>query len=130
MNHSVKGCLLGLLLVSGCVQTDVLFNEPVTCSFQYYQYMDDVSHETKKNSKPLTWSFTGLNTASPMYSTAGESGSVTVYPHEFAGGISLFIPLESGAHLFSIWPSGLAYWSKHKELGLMAAEQFRGKCEN
>ena len=118
-----------LLFISVNVLAEVSFTEQVNCSFNYYQFMDDDSHKSKEHKKPLDWSFGNLTTT-PSYISGGDSGKVLLHQHQMGGGISFFLPEGNGAHLFSIWPNGVAYWSKHNVIGTPATQQFRGTCSN
>ena len=51
--------------------------------------------------------------------------------HPTGKGMSIFLTQGSGAHMFTVWPDGTAFWSKHNAIGdSKATQQFRGTCVN
>jgi hypothetical protein len=104
---------------------------PVTCNFQYGQYMDSKKAQTDTQKSTLEWNFFNLLDSGPRFLSGGDSGSVFVHLHETSDGVSIWLKQGNGAHLFSIWPDGTAFWSKHNDLlGSKATQQFRGVCTN
>lgn len=104
---------------------------PVSCDFQYGQYMDSQKAETDTQKSVLGWNFFDLLGARPNYLSGGDSGSITVYRQKTSDGVSMLLKQGNGAHLFSIWPDGTAFWSKHNDIfGQKATQQFRGTCKN
>lgn len=104
---------------------------PVSCDFQFGQYMDSQKAETDVQKSVLEWNFFELMGAKPTFLSGGDSGSLTVYRQKTSDGVSMLLKQGNGAHLFSIWPDGTAFWSKHNDLGgQKATQQFRGTCQN
>jgi len=119
-----------VLGVSLPVYADIDLSKAIVCEFGYYQYLDPTSHKSK-NHKPLKWSFTKLGSNEASFLSGVDTGKVISFFHETSNGVSVFLPQGNGAHLFSIWRSGIAYWSKHNDIvGQTASQQFRGKCTN
>lgn len=105
--------------------------DPMTCSFQYNQYMDTTNAQTDTQKSPLEWNFFDLLGQKPHFLSGGDTGAISVHPHETSNGVSIWLKQGNGAHLFSIWPDGTAFWSKHNDLfGSKATQQFRGFCTN
>jgi len=126
---------LGLLaivcapLVSAAVK--VSLTHPVTCSFQYGQYLDSKKAKTDTQQSALEWNFFDILGPKPRFLSGGDTGSISVHRHETSDGVSIWLKQGNGAHLFSIWPDGTAFWSKHNDiLGQKATQQFRGVCTN
>ena len=57
-----------------------------------------------------------LGTKEASYMSGGDTGRVFSWTHQTSNGFSIFLPQGNGAHLFSIWPSGIAYWSKLNDI--------------
>ena len=104
---------------------------PVTCNFQYGQYMDSQKAKTNTQKSVLEWNFFDLLGSRPHFFSGGDTGSISVHRHDTSDGVSIWLTQGNGAHLFSIWPDGTAFWSKHNDiLGSKATQQFRGACKN
>ena len=120
-----------LFSLTGNANEKVLLDQPVICSFQYNQYMDNQKAETDTQDSVLEWSFSGLLGSQPVFHSGGDTGSISVHHHKRSDGVSIWLRQGNGAHLFSIWPDGTAFWSKHNDLfGSKATQQFRGTCMN
>lgn len=126
---------LGLLaivcapLVSAAVK--VSLTHPVACSFQYGQYLDSKKAKTDTQQSALEWNFFDILGQNPQFLSGGDTGSISVHRHETSDGASIWLKQGNGANLFSIWPDGTAFWSKHNDiLGKKATQQFRGVCTN
>jgi hypothetical protein len=120
-----------LLPVAGGAQVKISLGNPVTCSFQVGQYIDLKETRTYSEKGVLEWNFFELLTQRPRFLSGGDTGSVLVNRHDRSNGVSVLLAQGNGAHLFSIWPDGTAFWSKHNDLvGLKATQQFRGTCIN
>lgn len=104
---------------------------PLTCNFQYGQYMDPKKAKTDSQKSVMEWNFFDLLGSQPHFLSGGDTGSISVYRHETSDGVSIWLKQGNGAHLFSIWPDGTAFWSKHNDVfGSKATQQFRGTCTN
>lgn len=109
----------------------VSFTAPIACTFQYSQYMDSAKAQTDTQKGALEWNFFDLLGPKPHFLSFGDTGPISVYSHETSDGVSIWLKQGNGAHLFSIWPDGTAFWSKHNDmLGSKATQQFRGSCIN
>ena len=106
------------------------FSTPITCRFQFGQSLEADKAKTDIQSTPLEWNFAGLRGDRPSFLSGGDAGPVIAHFHEIGEGVSLFLKQENGAHLFTIWPDGQAFWSKQNNLlGSKASMQFRGTCD-
>jgi hypothetical protein len=133
MNGSrwVLGLIVVLCALPVSADDKVSFTRPVTCSFQYAQYMDSSEVKTYTQKSALRWNFFDVLSAKPHFLSGGDSGSVSVHRHNMSDGVSILLKQGNGAHLFSIWRDGTAFWSKHNDiLGQKATQQFRGVCTN
>ena len=120
-----------LFPVPGNAIEKILLTQPVTCIFQYGQYMDSQKAKTDTQKNILEWNFFDLLGPRPHFLSGGDTGSISVHRHETSDGVSIWLRQGNGAHLFSIWPDGTAFWSKHNDLiGSKATQQFRGTCTN
>lgn len=107
------------------------FERPLRCVFQFGQYLDEAEAKTVANDAPMLWSFGPLTSNVAEFESGGTRGSVFVLQHTVGGGVSLFAGQGNGAHLFSLWPNGVAYWTKHNAVGRsLAAQQYKGSCSN
>jgi hypothetical protein len=132
-----KILLTGLLLIAvvfnltGIAAETVSFDHPVLCTFRYSQYMDSKVAKTDTQKNTLEWTFFDLLSSNPYFISGGDKGSVLVYKHETSDGVSIMLVQGNGAHLFTLWPDGTAFWSKHNNIfGSKATQQFRGTCVN
>jgi hypothetical protein len=128
-------CFVGILAllfpVPGNAIEKISLTQPVTCTFQYGQYMDSQKAETDTQKSVLEWNFFDLLGSQPHFLSSGETGSISVHRHVMSDGVSIWLRQGNGAHLFSIWPDGTAFWSKHNDIfGSKATQQFRGTCTN
>lgn len=106
------------------------FATPLMCKFQFGQWLEADTAKVDNNPTPLEWNFSGLRSDRPSFLSGGDTGPVLVHFHEVGEGVSLFIKQGNGAHLFTIWPDGQAFWSKQNNLlGFRASQQRRGTCE-
>ena len=106
------------------------FSSPLACKFQFGQALEVDKAKTDIQSTPLEWNFAGLRGDRPSFLSGGDTGPVVAHFHEIGGGVSLFLKQGNGGHLFTIWPDGHAFWSKHNNLlGSKASQQFRGICD-
>ena len=120
-----------LFPVPGNAIEKILLTQPVACIFQYGQYMDSQKAKTDTQKNILEWNFFDLLGARPHFLSGGDTGSISVHSHETSDGVSIWLRQGNGAHLFSIWPDGTAFWSKHNDIfGSKATQQFRGTCTN
>lgn len=127
----IVGILTLLFALPSKAQERVSFTQPVTCKFQYGQYMGSQKAETNTQKSVLEWNFIDLFGSQPHFLSGGNSGAVSVHRHETSNGVSIWLRQGNGAHLFSIWPDGTAFWSKHNDIfGSKATQQFRGTCTN
>ena len=125
-------------LLAGSLGGDatVDLNGSVRCRFDFYQYLTPGEEPVSKRHEPvLEWSFIDLDKGNKAkFMSGSDVGTLDlVYRHqrEFSDGISLVLTQGSGAHLFTLWPDGIAYWTKHNSImGLRGAQQFRGSCAN
>jgi hypothetical protein len=93
--------------------------------------MDSTEVQTDTQKSPLKWNFFDLLGSKPRFLSGGDTGPIFVYSHETSDGLSIWMKQGNGAHLFSVWPDGTAFWSKHNDLlGSKATQQFRGFCTN
>lgn len=107
------------------------FERPLRCVFQFGQYLDEAEAKTVANDAPMAWSFGPLTADFAEFESGGTRGTVLVLRHTTGGGASLFVGQGNGAHLFSLWPNGIAYWTKHNAVGQSrAAQQYKGLCTN
>ncbi len=105
--------------------------KPIVCRFVTGQFMDESRTMSEDSDRPLEWRFAGLRSESPQFSSGGDTGRLFNHQHTIGGGISGIVLQGSGAHLFSFWPNGTAFWTKHSAVGSsLAAQQFRGRCRN
>ena len=103
----------------------------ITCTFDFGQYLDPKEDKTDTQSTPLVWHFFDLRGKEPNFRSGGDEGPVFVNFHKSGGGFSIVIFQLSGAHLFSVWQDGTAFWSKHNKIGMSkATQQLRGTCED
>lgn len=91
--------------------------------------------ERGRNSTALDWTFKGILGDKPRYESGGDQGQIinhsTVDGLTQVAGVSLFLSQKNGAHLFSIWETGLSIWAKHNSLaGAVGAQTFVGTCVN
>lgn len=122
---------IALLALPGEAKERISLTHPVTCNFQYGQYMDSQNAETDTQKSVLEWNFLNLLGSQPHFLSGGDTGSISVHRHETSDGVSIWIKQGNGAHLFTIWPDGTAFWSKHNDIfGSKATQQFRGTCTN
>ena len=102
----------------------------ITCAFDFGQYLDPKEDETDTQSTPLVWNFLDLKSKNPRFLSGGDIGPVFVHFHEWGDGISIVMFQPNGAHLFSVWQDGTAFWSKHNKIVMSKqTQQFRGTCE-
>ena len=84
-----------------------------------------------KNKTPMEWTFLDLGTKKPTFLSGGDKGSVVRIKHTHDEGVSLLLPMGTGASLFTIWPDGGSLFTKHNSLfGLHASQQYVGSCKN
>ena len=127
----IVGVAAVLFSLTGNANEKVLLDQPVICGFQYSQYMDSQKAETDTQDSVLEWNFFDLLGSQPHFLSGGDTGSISVHRHKRSDGVSIWLRQGNGAHLFSIWPDGTAFWSKHNDiLGSKATQQFRGACTN
>jgi hypothetical protein len=120
-----------LFALPGMAKEKISFSQPVMCKFQYNQYMDSQKAETATQKSVLEWNFFDLLGSHPRFLSGGDSGSISVHHHEKSDGVSIWLKQGNGAHLFTIWPDGTVFWSKHNDIfGSKATQQFRGSCTN
>ncbi len=125
------GLLAIVYVLSGSAAEKISLTHPVTCSFQYGQFMDAKKAKTDIQKSVLEWNFFDLLGSKPRFLSGGDTGSIFVHTHETSDGVSIWLKQGNGAHLFSIWPDGTSFWSKHNDLfGSKATQQFRGVCSN
>lgn len=123
--------IFGIFLLALPASAKLSLNLPLSCDFQFGQYMDLQKAETDVQKSVLEWNFFELLGAKPTFLSGGDSGSLTVHRQKTSDGVSMLLKQGNGAHLFSIWPDGTAFWSKHNDLGgQKASQQFRGTCQN
>jgi len=128
-------CLVGisalLFPLPGNAKEEISLTQPVTCEFRYGQYMDSQKAETDTQERGIEWNFFDLLGSRPHFLSGGDTGSIPVHRHETSDGVSIWLRQGNGAHLFSIWPDGAAFWSKHNDIfGSKGTQQFRGTCIN
>jgi hypothetical protein len=105
--------------------------KPIVCSFTIGQYVDEKTQSTDNSNRPLEWRFKGLKSENATYTSGGDTGQTFTHQHSMGNGISAIILQGNGAHLFSMWPSGMVFWTKHNAIGSStASQQFRGRCRN
>lgn len=115
--------------VNGAEQLSFML--PVKCVFRFGQSMDSQTAKTDTQKTDLDWTFLDLTGSHPRFLSGGDTGAISAYSHETSNGVSLWLKQGNGAHLFTIWPDGAAFWSKHNDiLGDKATQQFRGRCIN
>ena len=120
---------IALFALPGEAKERISLTHTVTCNFQYGQYMDSQKAETDTQKSVLEWNFLDLFGSQPHFLSGGGTGSISVHRHETSDGVSIWIKQGNGAHLFTIWPDGTAFWSKHNDIfGSKATQQFRGTC--
>ena len=110
------------------------FTHPLTCSFQFRQQMGANKAKTDTLKNALVWNFfdlLGPNGPKPHFLSGGDAGPIVVHRYELNDGVSIWLQQGSRVHLFSIWPDGTAFWSRHNDInGQKASLQFRGVCTN
>lgn len=127
----IAGILVVLSTLPSKATEKISLAHPLTCNFQYGQYMDSQQAKTDTQKSPLKWNFFDLLGSQPHFLSGGDTGSVSVHRHEISDGVSILLRQGNGAHLFSIWPDGTAFWSKHNDLFVSkATQQFRGTYTN
>jgi hypothetical protein len=125
------GYLIIFVSLTHAATKNVAFTDPITCSFQFGQYMDSQESKSNTQKSALEWNFFELLSPKAYFLAGGDTGSVIVHRHETSNGVSIWLKQGNGAHLFSIWPDGTAFWSKHNDVfGSKATQQFRGSCSN
>ncbi len=132
-NHLLKTWTLWIVAVSfsltGKAIASISLEQAVSCNFQYSQYMDKRSAETDTQEGVLVWNFFSLQSPQPRFFSGGDTGSVSVHNFSQSDGLSIWLKQGNGAHLFSIWSDGTAFWSKHNDIfRSKATQQFRGTC--
>ena len=112
----IVGIAIVLFVLPGKAEEQVSFTRPVTCKFQYNQYMTTQEAKTNTQSSVLEWSFFDLFGSRPHFLSGGDTGSISVHRHETSDGLSIWLAQGNGGHMFSIWPDGTAFWSKHNDI--------------
>ena len=102
----IVGIAALLFPVPGNAIEKISLTQPVTCKFQYGQYMDSQKAETDTQKSVLEWNFFNLLGSRPHFLAGGDTGSISVHRHETSDGVSIWLTQGNGAHLFSIWPHG------------------------
>ena len=110
------------------------FIQPLTCSFHYRQYLDSNKAKTDTLKNALAWNFfdlIGPKGPKPHFLSAGDTGPIVVHPYESNDGVAIWLQHGNKVNLFSIWPDGTAFWSKHNNIhGQKSSQQYRGVCTN
>jgi hypothetical protein len=124
--------LLPFTVVSSSIAADTVdLSFPITCVFQFGQYMDARTAKSDTQKATMEWNFINLLGSEPTFLSGGDTGSILVHQHPLSSGVSIWLKQGNGAQLFSIWTNGTAFWSKHNDLlGSKASQQFRGTCTN
>ena len=113
---------------------DFSLTKPIRCAYRQSQSMTNVGFQRvslrqKPNSRPLVWEFRGLFKRLALVSQGGRTAEAVPYVN--SNGVSVVLLRGNGAHLFTIWASGVSVWTKHDTIqGLFGANQFLGICEN
>ena len=108
-----------------------MMRQAISCAFKFNQAMTPEKAETDTQTSVMEWTFFDLLGAKPRFLSGGDTGSLSVHRQKTSDGVSLWLKQGNGAHLFSIWPDGTAFWSKHNDIfGQKATQQFRGECAN
>lgn len=111
-------------------------SKDMVCTYQkttaMFYYEEKIETSVGANNKPLEWTFISLNSKMPEYLSGGDRGNLIKMIHTHDDGITLLIPQGAGAHIFTIWPDGISYWSKHNNIMLNAksSQTLLGRCSN
>lgn len=129
--YLAAGVLLILGAFHGWAEAKISLALPIACDFQFNQYLDSEKADTDTQKSVMTWNFFNLLDSKPRFLSGGDTGSISVHRHKTSDGVSIWLKQGNGAHLFTVWPDGVAFWSKHNDIfDRKATQQFRGSCEN
>lgn len=85
----VFGLLAIVYALPGSAAEKISLTHPVTCNFQYGQYMDSKKAQTDTQKSTLEWNFFDLLDSEPRFFSGSDSGTVFVHLHETSDGVSI-----------------------------------------
>ncbi len=116
------------------VSSNINFSKDINCVYQkttgMFYSKGKIESFMGTNDKPLEWDFINMKSKTPEYVSGGDRGKIIKINHTHDDGITLMVPHGTGVHIFTIWPDGISYWSKHTNLLIQGTQSLIGICDN